>query len=182
MKRYFVWKDGKYNGDDTEWEEIERKAFLFLVDSKAAEGRYFAFMPGIDIYDDTIIYETTEAGYKAADSMRGVYKYNKKIEEENPIEIVSLDQEIELPDGETVTMHEIIPDEDAYFEEKLITKLWVRDAVAKLEPWEQQLINWKYPEYGPEKTEKEIATILSVSQQAVSRKLKKIYEKLKKLL
>ena len=180
MKRYFVWKDGIYNGEKTGWEEKRREEFLALVGSKSAKGRRFAYMPGGDAFEDVVVFETTESGYKLADAMRGIYKYNKKVEIENPIEIVSLDREIELPDGEMVAFYEMIPDQSAEFEERLINKLWVRSVVATLDPWERQLIYWKFPEHGTGKTEEEIAMILGINQSNVSRKLKKVYKKLRR--
>jgi len=181
MKRFYVWKYGINNGDNTEWEELKRHEFLRLVNSNKADGRFFSYFPGSDEATDTYVFESTEKGYKSTDSIRGIYKYNKRVENEYPIEFVSMDSEIELADGESVSLHDIIPDESADFEEQLITKIWVRSAVASLEHDEQQLINWMFLE-PITKTEQEIAIILGVSQAAVSQKLKKIYKKLEILL
>ena len=182
MKRYFVWKDGKNNGDKTEWVELNQEDFMKLVGSNEATGRWFVFYSPYDGRDDSIVFETTEKGYKIADNSRGIYKYSKMIEDEYKIQIVSLDEGIEMPDGETVTLLDMIPDESAEFESELITRIWVREAIKTLNPVEQQLINWMYPEKGVGKTGKEISLLLGISESAVSQRMKKIYKKLEKVL
>ena len=178
MKRFFIWKDGKYNGENTEWQEISGEEFYELVNDPANSDRLFIHHN--DVYDneaDEVYFEATEENYKRWDRMRKKEEYDLQIKLENPIEVVSLDTVLYYDDnGIPVTLADEIPEPDP---DPMIVALY--EVIDKLLPEEREMITRYYLDNPQKKSQRVIAEEMGMPQQTFSYRLKKILEKMKRL-
>ena len=176
MKRYFIWKDGKFNGDKTEWLEISGQEFYdFVNDPKNADRHFIHQLDPTDPEADEIYYEATDETYKRWDRKRKKEEYVLQVKKENPVEIISLDTILYYDDdGFPVTLGDTIPAPEP---DPLIEELY--EVLDMLEPEERKMIEGYYFRDNSRKTQKDIADEMGVSQQVLNYHLQKIYAKMR---
>ena len=178
MKRYFIWKDGVYNGEDTVWERISGKQYYALVNSPEGEGRYFAHTKECE--DDRVYeyyFEVTRENYLKwkRENMAEIRNLQEKYE--HPLEFVSLDTILYYDDdGMPVTLADTIPEPEP---DPMIETLY--EVIDKLLPEEREMITRYYLDNPQKKSQRVIAEEMGMPQQTFSYRLKKILEKMKGL-
>lgn len=188
MKRYFIWKDGKYNGKDTEWLEINGEEFACLKENEPKR----RFIPNYDEDDpesDVFLYEATKEDYNEwnRDQMR--YHYREKVFHKK-YKFVSLDDLVSEEDEEGLTWAEIIPDtseEDAAAHEEWLewhekALIALRETITELKPEEKELINLIFLKNPDNKSEVEIAKEKGIPQQTLNYRKNALLKKMKKIL
>ena len=177
MKRYLVWKDGKFNGPEDEfWTELSGKEFYALVKSPNGNGRYFIhYFDWEDPEAGDWYYEATKESYDKWHVYQQA-KYRKLMEKlQNPIEFVSLDQVLYYDDnGDPITLADTIPEEvpDAIYGE-------MDEVIATLKPEEQALINLLFLDNFEDKSERQIAKELGLPQKTLNCRKMAILQKLR---
>ena len=189
MKRFFIWKDGKYNGKDTEWLEISGEEFNRITDDEPER----RFIPSYDEDDpencDWYYYEATVEDYKDWNRNRMRYiRHNKRFHQKYTV--VSFDDLVDENDEEGLTWGEIIPDtseEDAAaheawleWHEKALVAL--REVVSELKPKEMETLNLIFFENPEEKSEVELAKEKGIPQQTLNYRKNALLKKMKKIL
>ena len=193
-KLFFRWKDV----NDHTWIEMTGKEYFEFV--KSEEGKKHFFIPEIDPYHeaDTIVHEVTESDFKKWDSEReqnwqlwkdmnapsasdGEKKHRRKM----PLitNVISLDTKIDCDDDdESISLHDIVADPESMFEDDLITKIMVRNAISILTPDEQEFIFTLF--YDPQgiPTERKLESKYGVTHQALNYRKQKIFEKLRNFI
>lgn len=178
MKRYFIWKDGKFNGEDTEWLEIGGQEFYELVNNPENSGRLFIHHK--DYYDDEadeVYYEATEENYMRWDRKRKKEEYDLQIKLENPIEVVSLDTILYYDDnGIPVTLADEIPEPEP---DPMLEQL--KYVLDQLTEDEREIIDRYFLKNPEKKSQRVIAEEMGISQQVFSYRLKIILKKMRGL-
>ena len=187
MKRFFIWKDGKYNGKDTEWLEISGEEFNRITDDEPER----RFIPSYDEDDpencDWFYYEATAEDYKEWNRERMRYlRHNKSLYKK--YKVVSLDDLVDEDDEEGLTWADIIPDtseEDAAAHEawlewhdKAIAAL--REALTELKPKELETINLIFLNNPEKKSEVELAKEKNIPRKTLNDRKLAVLKKLKK--
>ena len=176
MKRYFIWKDGVYNGEDTVWERISGKQYYALVNSPEGEGRYFAHTKECE--DDRVYeyyFEVTRENYLKwkRENMAEIRNLQEKYE--HPLEFVSLDTILYYDDdGMPVTLADTIPEPEP---DPMIEEL--KEALKCLTKKERALIDLLYLKNDEGKSERLIARELGIPQKTLNCRKTKILEKLR---
>ncbi len=177
MKRYLVWKDGKFNGPEDEfWTELSGKEFYKLVKGPSGKGRYFIhFFDFEDPEAGDWYYEATRENYDRWHAFQQA-RYRKLMEKlANPIEFVSLEFIVGYDDnGDPVTLADTIPDEvpDTIYGE-------VDDILETLTPEERALINLLFLDNYENKSERQIAREIGVNQKVINRQKARIIKKIR---
>ena len=179
MKRYLIWKNGTYNGDDTEWEEISGEKYYAIVDDPENKRLFVSFKDKEDKYADEFVYEVTEDRYKIWDRDRKREEYKQKEKAQHPIEMVSLEDIVCIDDnGEPVTLGDLIPAPEPNPAKEIVDEL-----LAMLPPFESKMIRMYFLDNPRDKkvrkTQKQIAAELGITQQAFAKRLRKIKEKMR---
>ena len=188
--KYYAWKNGKQSKGKQEWVELDSNEFIELCSKnrilKKSERRYFYQLPGLEKGDCYLYLECTYKQFlvsRAEKQMRT--RRRKEIEKmfENGqwYSAVSLDTPIEDELEDTCTFHDLIPDPDSYFEDKLILSLDVSSALSTLTPDEIEIIECLYlSEYAI--TERNLASKMGISKTSLHYRKEKILDKLRKKL
>ena len=185
MKRYFVWKDANCNGKNVEWKEITGTEFYAL---KRAEPhrRFILWKNEDDPMDDGMLYEATEENYKEWDRERKRKEREDKYVEEH-FTVFSIDDPVGTDDEEGLTWADIIPDtrdedEELERQEEERRSVLVSKMLAKIEKLPEDDKNLIFAMFlNPEKnrSEKEYAESLGISQQNVNKRKLKIFKKIR---
>lgn len=147
---------------------------------------------------DTIVHEATESEFKKWHTERTKYwQLRKDISGSSGNEsernhrrkmplisnVISLDTKIDCDDDdESISLHDIVADPDSMFEDELITRVMVRNAISKLTADEQEFIFTLF--YDPQgiPTERELESKYGVTHQALNYRKQKIFEKLRNFI
>lgn len=190
MKRYFIWKDGLYNGENTEWQEINGKEFYELTAKPENKQRRFITVPVQEENGDEFHYEATAENYQKwhADYMRELRLKNYKIK--HPIEFVSLDAPVAYDEDEVLTLADILPDtteEDLQAEEEYAE--WhkkaldsIKASLTQLSPEERKVIDLIYLDNPSQKSEVELAKELGISQQLLNYRKRQVIKKIRRIV
>ena len=172
QKRYFRVKTLICKPEDMQWIEMSGREFYRFINSPEGQGHYF-----IDMGD--VVLETSKAEtrkYRAEENHR--YYIRSQSENWKEISIYTVADECGCS-GE-----EVVADETQDVEQEVIERMraeTVRKALSQLDAASYQLINSLY--LAPQqKTEREIAQDLGLSQNAVNKRKKKILKTLKFLV
>lgn len=187
-KQYFAWKDGKQNlNGKQEWQELTSKEFLELCYSNSKrpkeEKRYFARVPGVEDEDAYFVLECTYEEFLRSDAERKLRKRKRDETEQLKADglwydLISFDYEVDDGDGNTVTLHDMVADENSVFETGLVELIDLQSALKVLTSKEREFVNTFYLAGSP-KTEREYANEMGISKTALHMKKKKILRKLK---
>lgn len=193
-KVFYRWKDA----NDHTWLEMTGKEYYKFKNSDEAKGRFF--IAEVDPYfeADTIVHEATESEFKKWHTERTKYwQLRKDISGSSGNEsernhrrkmplisnVISLDTKIDCDDDdESISLHDIVADPDSMFEDELITRVMVRNAISKLTADEQEFIFTLF--YDPQgiPTERELESKYGVTHQALNYRKQKIFEKLRNFI
>lgn len=137
--QYFAWKNGKQNlNGKQDWQELTAKEFLELCYSNSKcpkEGkRYFARVPGVEVGDAYFVIECTHEEFLRSEAERKLRKRKKKEDEQLKADglvydLISLDYEVDDGDGNTVTLHDMVPDDSSDFETSLVELIDLQSAL-----------------------------------------------------
>ena len=179
MTEYHVWKNGVYNGENTDWEQLSGKEFFALVSSPESKGRYFVFMDNNGDKELNEYYlEATREKYLEwkRENMAKIRKLQEKYK--NPIEFISFDTVLyEDDDGNPVTLADVIPDPES---DRMLENL--RVALLCLTKEERELIDLLFLKNKTHLRECQIADVLGMYPMELSRRKKKIFQKLRELM
>lgn len=186
--QYFAWKNGKQNlNEKQEWQELTAKEFLDLCYSNSKcpkeEKRYFARVPGVEVGDTYFVIECTHEEFLRSEAERKLRKRKKKEDEQLKADglvydLISLDYEVDDGDGNTVTLHDMVPDDSSDFETSLVELIDLQSALKVLTSKERSIIDAFYLSENP-KTEREYAKELNVPYMTLHCRKTKILKKLK---
>ena len=168
--RYFRRKDPKCRPEEIEWIEMSGKEFYRFVNSSEGQGRYF-----IDMGDVVLEASKREAQIHRAEKDHSDYLK----EQEDGWSTLSI-----YADEYGYSGEEIIADEAHDVEAEaimLIETVALQKALTRLDSQSYQLIHALYLADN-QKTEREIAQELGVSQNAINKQKKKILKTLKFLV
>jgi len=172
---YFIWKNPLCGGINPEWQEITGQAFYALVKSHEGRNRRFVKLPSTngDGSDGVIVMESTEIEYR---KWRKEKRHTEYLQKVNPGYKQVSYHALESDDG--CYGEELIGDIDISYDEIELSMLRERLQVAlkSLSENDMLLIDLFYRQ---NKKQPEIAEMLGITQQAVSKKLKSVLEKLK---
>ena len=200
--QFFIWKDAKCNGKDPVWIELSGDDFLKFIQQRENSQRKFVK----EYFDEDnkalgfYKFEVTEENFRKWDAKRkkserseDVLVANKKkkyiSEKENADKrvvksiptVVSFDAP--LDEDEETNLYDIVPDGvNAY--EKIENSLLINDlrrASRSFSKSERKVVEWVVFNNPENKTEAQIATEHNVSQQYISKTMKKIIKKFKKV-
>lgn len=200
--QFFIWKDAKCNGKDPVWIELSGDDFLKFIQQPENSQRKFVK----EYFDEDnkalgfYKFEVTEENFRKWDAKRkkserseDVLVANKKkkyiSEKENADKrvvksiptVVSFDAP--LDEDEETNLYDIVPDGvNAY--EKIENSLLINDlrrASRSFSKSERKVLEWVVFNNPENKTEAQIATEHNVSQQYISKTMKKIIKKFKKV-
>ena len=185
--KYYAWKDGKKSEDNQEWVEITKDDLINICrknrNLKEEERRYFYQLPELEDGDYYLFLECTYEQYKRSRAER--YKRIKEIKDLEELErddklyhMVSLDALIEDGSGGSCTLHDLVPDPDAMFEDNLIISMDVHAALPTLTSDELEVIESLYLSNNTV-SEKELAKKMSVPRRTLGYRKEKILKKLK---
>ena len=187
-KQYFAWKDGKQNlNGKQEWQELTSKEFLELCYSNSKrpkeEKRYFARVPGVEDGDTYFVLECTYEEFLRSEAERKLRKRKRDEKEQLKADglwydLISLDYEVDDGDGNTVTLHDMVADENSVFETGLVELIDLESALKVLTSKERGIIDAFYLSENP-KTEREYAKELNVPCMTLHCRKTKILKKLK---
>jgi len=188
-KQFFVWKDGKQNKNGVqEWTEINGKDFLEICKSNFGkpieERRLFARISGSEDDDIYYVFECDYENYLKSNA-ECVERFRKRLDEEQLkieglwYELVSLDYTMTDECGEEYTLHDIVPDPDAFFENKAITSVDLERALSNLQADEKAIVEALYLSNRP-KTVREYAEELKIPHTTLQSRKKNILKKIKK--
>ena len=168
--RYFRRKDPKCRPEEIEWIEMSGKEFYRFVNSSEGQGRYF-----IDMGDVVLEASKREAQIHRAEKDHSDYLK----EQEEGWSTLSI-----YADERGYSGEEIIADEVHDVEAEAIMRIEtaaLQKALTRLDSQNYQLIHALYLADN-QKTEREIAQELGVSQNAINKQKKKILKTLKFLV
>ena len=174
---YLVWKDPKCNGSNPEWVQLTRKQFHALVKSPECVGRYFERLGSTeaDFSDGKYVMETTERRYKEYLKEK---RHAQHLSDSNPgYQVVSY-HELEI--FEDCYGEELLCDDSCNVEAECLNKILLeslRKHKGNLSSDELWLIDMIFEQ---ERSQPEVAELLGISHQAVSKRLGKLLEKLRK--
>ena len=190
-KQYFAWKDGiqAVNGPQ-EWVELLAKEFCELEikirTGQISPKRYFACVPPAESGDVYYYFECTYEQFLDSEKKR-IERLRKAIEEQEMKEkglwydLISLDCTYQDDNGDELSLHDMIADPNAFFEERLINSILLRNALSFLTREERTIINVFYLN-DKTCTEREYASANNLSKTSVHYQKKKILKKLKSFL
>lgn len=184
MKKIFYILEPKgefYSSDRTKrYKALSGQALYEYLRSEEGRGKYFdvwkdddrEVMVGVEVPPERAKHYATEQRRR---------RYVKAVMKELDISITSLDIITDL-ETESFNGEQILPLSSVNLEEDLMDKLECEElhkAIRKLTKEEQELV---YFHYFKNQSETDIAKVYGVSQQAISKKMRKIREKIKKIL
>ena len=177
-KKFLVWKDKNCNGVNPEWISLTGDKFYEFILKDENRGRRFIKIPPLEQGEDEYIIEANDEQYEKSEKERKRTNYylNEMMKNET-ISVYSFADEDNASLYEKTSTGEISI-EEAVEDTLLLGKL--HKALASLNEDEQKIIKLYYFTEGA--TERSVADILGVSQPAFHKKMKKIIEKLKKLV
>ena len=187
--KYYAWKDGIQSNCKQDWVELTPNEFIEICNNnrrvKQGQRRYFYQLPGLEEGDYYLYLECTFEQFKKSrvekDARTRKRKMKEKmIEEGKWFDTVSLDSLYDDESGDVCTLHDMIPDPDSFFEEKLILNLDLYNALESLSVDERDLIYDLYFDPDGEISVSELARQRGVSQQMLNYRKLKIFEKIRK--
>ena len=191
-KQYFAWEDGKQTKNaQQEWTELTAKEYREIYENNKAcpidKRRYFAPLPGIETGDVYYCFECDYEQYKKyrAEKEQTARKVKASREDEikyGPVGLFSLDAEFTDDSGDTYSLHDLIADKSAFFEEQLVTDIALETALGDLTDDERFIIDALYFENTDNTSEREIADRMNIPQKTLNNCKLKILKKLKKYL
>jgi len=175
---YLVWKDPFCNGVNPEWQELTGQEFLAFIRLDENKKRRFIklYSTSDDGSDGDIMIEATEEAYDDWKKEKNRSDYLRRCNEDYTVLSYHA---METEDG--CYGEELLPDESVNVEDDCfltMDKKMLKAALAQLTETEKQLIDLFYRQ---EKSQPEIAEMLGITQQAISKRMKKILIKLRKL-
>ena len=187
--KYYAWKDGKQSYNKQDWVELTPNEFIEICNNNRMvdreQRRFFYQLPGLEEGDDYLYLECTFEQYKVSRAEKQIRTRRRK-EKEKMIEkgqwfsTVSFDSPIEDENGETCTLHEMVPDLDSYFECNLIMNIDLYNALDTLSIDERELIYDLFFDPDRDVSVSELAREKGVSQQTLNYRKLKIFEKIRK--
>lgn len=187
-KQYFAWKNGKQNlNGNQEWKELTSQEFLELCYSNSKrpkeEKRYFAKVPGFEDGDTYFVIECTYEEFLRSEAERKLRKRKRDETEQLKADglwydLISLDYEVDDGDGNTVTLHDMVADENSVFEPGLVELIDLQSALKGLTSKEKGIVDAFYLSENP-KTEREYAKKLNVPYMTLHCRKIKVLKKLK---
>jgi hypothetical protein len=177
--KYLVWKDASCNGQNIEWIDMNGNDFFHFLNSNESKGRYFVLLDNdVCLDDDVIFIEATEDQYNEWYKEYCHHCYLNRLFPKTGI--LSLD--MSLSDQEIGSLHEIIEDVSVDVVGTAMENVMVYMlpyAISMLSPKRREAITLKYFRY-PEKSDSEIALLLSVSVVAFKDRRMQALRELKK--
>lgn len=187
--KYYAWKDGKQSYNKQDWVELTPNEFIEICNNNRMvdreQRRFFYQLPGLEEGDDYLYLECTFEQYKVSRAEKQIRTRRRK-EKEKMIEkgqwfsTVSFDSPIEDENGETCTLHEMVPDLDSYFESNLIMNIDLYNALDTLSIDERELIYDLFFDPDRDVSVSELAREKGASQQTLNYRKLKIFEKIRK--
>ena len=177
-KQFLVWKDRNCNGVNPEWLSLTGEEFYEFIRKEENKGRRFINMVPLDKGEDGYIIEANEEMYKKHRDEKRHAQYIKEFK--SMYETVSV---YTYADEDNASLYDKTSTDDISIEEgiehaMLLGKL--NEALAMLDKDELGIIKLYFFTEGT--TERFAANMLGISQPAFHKKMKKIIEKLKKLV
>ena len=187
--KFYAWKDGKQRKEKQEWVELTPEEFFELCKTNRSkslsERRYFYQLPGLEKGDFYLYLECDYEHYKKSRIER-----HERIKKKNEIcelkkngkmfTIVSLDALMEDESGDSYTLHDLIADPDAEFEEQLVFNMDVHLMLKILESDEREIIDALFFDNPKCYGERKIASKLGMGKTTLHKKKVKIFEKIRK--
>lgn len=168
-KQYYIKKDPSASGTDIEWIAINGKDFYQLITSPAGKGRYFIDM-------DEFMIEATEAEYKDWRKEKDHSDYLH--EQESQVQVLS------LCGGEDDSHEDMIPDTTVSTEEAALQSLELQELAKALKMLNDDEYSLIYDLFLTQdcKTQSQMTNGHRLTQAGISKKKKRILEKLKFLV
>lgn len=177
-RKYFIWKNKECNGVNPKWIQLTGKEFYSFIRNPENNGRKFVKLhPQNDYELDLIIIEANEEEYKKWEKDESKRKYLNSYK--GKYEIVS---ESSFVDDDGTSLYDRISNEEMSLEDTVEQALVYGDlynALDRLTDKERELI---YLSYFKSLSKTEIGKTFNVSQQYISKQIKKIQEKIKSWL
>lgn len=148
---------------------------------KTENGKKRRFCVYLDEFGNKIGFETEPKKVYACAEQRERDRYRHKLKAKRSITIISANAVVSIPGEDDIELLETVIDEDTDVEESALHNLdleTLRNALQTLTNEEYYIIYHLYLDKNP-MSEKEIAKILKISQQAVSKRKKVIFSKLR---
>lgn len=188
-KQYFAWKDGQQAKDGRqECIEITPKEYREIYENNKAcavdKRRYFAPLPGVEKGDIYYCFECDYKRYKKyrAEKEQKARKEKASKEDEvkyGPVQLLSLDVEFADDSGDSYSLHDLVADASASFEERLVTDIALESALGHLTDDERYVIDSLFLNEKPV-SESELARQMGVPRRTLGCRKEKILNKLKK--
>lgn len=188
-KHYFAWKDGKQSTDaQQDWTELTAREYREIYEKNKAcpvDGRrYFAPLPGIEKGDIYYYFECDYTQYKKYRAEKEQKARKEKADKEDEIKygsvrLLSLDAEFADESGETYSLHDLIADASAFFEEKLVIDIALESALEHFTDDEGYVIDSLFLNEKPV-SESELARQMGIPRRTLGCRKEKILNKLKK--
>ena len=176
---YLIKQDPNSSKEDVVWVQMGRKEFGAFIQSDAANGRCFARLPKDDDEAPNIIYETDKESYADWRVEKRHFQYLRDCEIEKGYELISYDAlgpETELSAEGSITDISVDAEVEALHQVDLEI---LSMALKELSEEEYQLIHALYLMEKP-MTVRELGKQLGVHFTTVSKRTRKVLEKLKK--
>ena len=175
-KRYLVWKDPACNGRDVEWIEVSGKQFVEMMKLPENKKRRFLRLSEEPCGEaDTLMIEANEEQYREWKKECDAAYYRS--ERDKDIVLLSLDLPLVTDDG--MTLYDLIPNGNENVEELALRSTLVsqvRRLVDSLPEEDRELL---LAAYAGGKTTVQLAREYGVSQQMISKRLRRILSRLK---
>jgi len=183
MSKIYLVKNTQATAKDmTDWIEMNGFDFYKFIKSPEANGRYFIKLPPL-LEDGSDGFITIEANSEKYRKWRSEVRRKRHLREygteEKNYTVVSY-HAMETADG--CYGEELLPDDSINIEaevEKIVELENLADALTRITAAERWLID---EIYAHEKDQPEIALLLGITQQAVSKRVARIIKKIKKLM
>ena len=179
MSKIYLVKNTLASAQDvSEWIEMNGFDFYKFVKSPEAAGRFFIKLPSLsaESNDDAIVIESNETQYRQWCREENHKHYLKRFKKGYTVISYHAMQTDDECYGE-----ELLPDDSVDVEatvEMIMALENLADAMTKLSAEEKWLI---YEYFSHEKDQPGIAAMLGITQQAVSKRVARIIEKLRKI-
>ena len=188
MKRYFVWKDGKYNGKETEWDEISESEYEDIRENEPGR-RFNQSFDENDFEADHFYYEVSDEEYKEWNRERMRFaRHDRNVYGKNTV--VHFEDLVDEDDSEGLIWADVIPDtseEDAEtheawenWHEKALEAL--REALSELKPKELETVNLVFLNNTDEKKETVLAKENNMPQQTLNYRKNAVLKKLRRIM
>ncbi len=179
-KIFLVRKDPMSSRENVEWRQVNGREFYRLTSGKEGERRHFIHLTDDISYEASEIF--IEATYEEYRSWRvEEHRHQYLIECMEGTQTLSAD--VPVSQGEDALIDTVeddgVPIEEAIEEQDLIERL--RVAVRMLQPQERQMIEKLYLQTNPLR-QRELAKEMEITPGGLNKQLKKVLEKLRKMI